>query len=120
MFHIFFIICLVRIGGRITRRLSSLTRQAEYGRLASALIAGGYGGAWYTHGGEAWEFSETGVWARKPLLDLPVPDGEIRFLDGFDLITIDDIGWFFDGANWQTAGPFPGGPIASQPKSWRG
>lgn len=81
-------------------------------------------GGWaiaYTSDGRAWGLRSTATWSDEAwvgVYDLPVPAAEVKFLEtapwGACLITKNDEGWVLNGAQWFSAGQFPGGTVSTQ------
>jgi hypothetical protein len=85
--------------------------------LQGSIVASDGENHFYTGSGEAWGFSYTG-WERDwPQNDLPVPVGEVKLVGKDHLVTVDDVGWYFT-SGWIEVGPFPGGPVSQEARSW--
>lgn len=88
--------------------------------LVAAFAAIGSGGRAYGASGEAWSVQVGAPWTRQPQLDLPVPLGEVKFLDENAFVTQSDVVWGFNTGTqtWEDLGSFPGGPVTLEQESW--
>ena len=91
--------------------------RAEWNASAPGQIVGGADDRWYTSAGECW-YARPGGWTREATLDLPIPANEVKFFDTVTLISTSDVAWTWGGASWTEIGPFPGGPVSQEARSW--
>ena len=110
-------------------QLGAERAKADWDPQAPGQIIGANGPdqAVYTEDGTAWLVDPNGGgWVRardyEPSwdLDLPVPAEEVKFLSESVLITKTDEAWWFGWGpdEWTYVGPFPGGPVSQEARSW--
>ena len=125
----FFYVCAGLFLLAAAYHLGAQSAKADWDETLTGPIVGGDGWKFYTRSGEAWEVQREGPpWHRTPAYDLPVPASDVK------LVTLDYSGqgrlvtksgdaWVHDygeSCSWVYVGPFPGGSVQVESKSWSG
>ena len=79
-----------------------------------------YAGWFLDTSGQVWNTGspKPDTWTRWPAYDIPIPVGDVRLWGPQSLITWDDVAWAHDGAAWTEVGPFPGGSVSVEAKTF--
>ena len=109
-------------------QLGAVNAEAEWDCSAAPGFCGGWAGMWFDSSGLAYSGMVHNGGQREPDYDLPVPPGEVAFLEGSTfigyLLTKSGEAWYHDDGGttteWQYLTTLPGGPVSQQSESWGG
>ncbi|GJM43335.1 MAG: hypothetical protein DHS20C21_01770 [Gemmatimonadota bacterium] len=112
------VLCLV-----IAYQLGAERARAEWdgdspGQLVG-MVSNGSSALVFSRSGGAWSASNDAGWIGPDAsAELPIPIADIAMLDDWTIVTKNDVLWMHRKGEWVNHGPFPGGPVSLEAKSW--
>ena len=112
------VLCLVAAYALGTERARAEWNADSPGQLVG-MVSDGSSIFVFTRSGSAWTASNDAGWlGPASYADLPVPVDDVAMLGKWTIITKDDVLWVHLSDHWESRGPFPGGPVSQEARSW--